>query len=98
MTVAQRLLGTIEVLDFDAFITACGFCYESYITVITDILQKKLFFFLLLYCYQRYNSLFEARCRADILWIINCYGTLFRGIKEIPFSFPCELTAVVTML
>lgn len=35
---AQRLRGTIELLDFDAFITACGFCYESY-TYITGILQ-----------------------------------------------------------
>lgn len=42
MTVAQRLLGIIEVLDFDAFITACGFCYESYIT---DILQTFFFSF-----------------------------------------------------
>lgn len=28
----------MERLDFDAFITACGFCYESY-TYITGILQ-----------------------------------------------------------
>lgn len=35
---APRLRGTIELLDFDAFITACGLCYESY-TYITRILQ-----------------------------------------------------------
>lgn len=35
---APRLRGTIELLDFDAFITARGLCYESY-TYITRILQ-----------------------------------------------------------
>lgn len=43
MTVAQRLLGTIAGLDFDAFITACGFCYESY-TYITGIFHPRSFF------------------------------------------------------
>lgn len=43
MTVAQRLLGTIETLYFDAFITECGFCYESY-TYITGVFHSGLCF------------------------------------------------------
>lgn len=35
----------MEPLDFDAFITACGLCYESY-TYITGVLQYFLFIFL----------------------------------------------------
>lgn len=79
-------------LNFDAFITACGFCYESY-TYITGTFSSRLFFFLFfIYCYQCYNSLFEAQYRADILQRIkwrcrHCFSTLFGEEEPRDFFF-----------
>lgn len=78
---AQRLLGTIETLYFDAFITERGLCYESN-TYITGVSHSALCFCVIAISVTT-RSPSEAQYRAAlpqrIKWrCTHCFSTLFK--------------------